>query len=149
MDEIIIPAGDGNTERIGSFTQLPVEGQRFWVSQPASKYIRVAVTIQGAFDRSECLAPHPRVCSWTAEGSCEAIRLAYDGERLVHEIVVPFEKLFNVSAYRLGDCLMFFRAPRTREHYLERAPMLIAAEEYHRGTSKAQAPGYRNPDHEY
>ena len=220
------------------------------ISAEVLKYNRVAVVIQGIFDRSECLSPHPRVRSWTAEGFREAIQLVYDGEGLVHgeapdfeayvqrcnasitecsvlvgqqrawqeretkkecdrldrdrrsstqtyrpklhtdygdpgpgylalpesisrnratftwfkerrsrnghflpllaaKIVVPFDKLFNVTAYRLGDYLMFFRDPRTRERYLEWAPMLIAAEEYHRGTKSAQEPGYRDPNHEY
>ncbi|WP_178125758.1 hypothetical protein [Pseudomonas sp. EMN2] len=220
------------------------------ISDEVQKFNRVAVIIQGIFDRSECLVPHPRVRSWTAEGFREAIQLVYDGDGLVHgeapdfrayvqrcntsitsasvlvgqehawqeretkkecdridrdrrsssqtyrpklhtnygdpgpgylalpesisgkratftwfkerlsrngqfmpliaaKVVVPFDKLFNVSAYQLGDYLMFFRDPRTRERYLEWAPMLIAAEEYHRGTKKAQAPGYRDPNHEY
>ena len=49
------------------------------------------------------------------------------------KIVVPVAKLFNVSAYKLGDYKQFFADPRTREDYLAWAPLLIAAEEYHVG----------------
>lgn len=44
---------------------------------------------------------------------------------------VPADKLFNVSAYTPGDCRQFYRDPRTRAEYLQWAPLLIAAEEFH------------------
>ena len=44
---------------------------------------------------------------------------------------------------------MFFRDPHTREHYLEWAPMLIAAEEYHHCIQKAQEPEYIDLIHEH
>lgn len=47
-------------------------------------------------------------------------------------LTVPESKLFNISAYKKGDYLQFFRDPRTREQYLKWAPMLMTAEEYHR-----------------
>jgi len=49
---------------------------------------------------------------------------------------VPADKLFNVSAYKIGDYKQFFLDPRTRAEYLRWAPMLLAAEEYHAGTKK-------------
>ncbi|MFL1449234.1 hypothetical protein ACI77O_12635 [Pseudomonas tritici] len=55
-------------------------------------------------------------------------------------IKVPLDKLFNVSAYKLGDYLKFFTDPRTRSKYLEWAPMLLSAEDYHRGKLEAQQP---------
>lgn len=55
-------------------------------------------------------------------------------------IKVPFDKLFNVSAYKLGDYKRFFTDPRTRARYLQWAPMLLSAEDYHRGKLKAQEP---------
>ena len=45
-------------------------------------------------------------------------------------------RLFNVSAYKPGDFHMFFDDPRTREEYLEWAPLLLSAEEYHAGRMK-------------
>lgn len=56
-------------------------------------------------------------------------------------ISVPYDKLFNISAYKPGDFQQFFRDPRTRGRYLQWAPMLLAAEDYHAGLRKAQMPG--------
>ena len=41
------------------------------------------------------------------------------------------ELLFNVSAYTPGDYKMFFSDPRTRAKYLQWAPFMLAAEDYH------------------
>lgn len=49
------------------------------------------------------------------------------------QITVPKAKLFNVSAYKLGDFKQFYQDPRTRAKYLQWAPLLIAAEEWHAG----------------
>lgn len=48
-------------------------------------------------------------------------------------ITVSAHDLFNVSAYRMGDYLQFFKDPRTRAKYLKWAPLLMAAEDYHAG----------------
>lgn len=48
-------------------------------------------------------------------------------------ISVPADKLFNISAYKLGDYKQFFNDPRTRRSYLQWAHMLLTAEEYHSG----------------
>ena len=37
--------------------------------------------------------------------------------------------MFNVSAYKKGDYLQFFKDPRTRQEYLKWAPYLLAAED--------------------
>lgn len=55
-------------------------------------------------------------------------------------IRLPLDKLFNVSAYRPGDFRKFFKDPRTRARYLEWAPMLLSAEEFHAGNLKATQP---------
>ncbi len=55
------------------------------------------------------------------------------GDLIPTSITVPDEKLFNVSAYKLGDYKQFFQDPRTRAEYLQWAPMLLMAEEYHAG----------------
>lgn len=204
------------------------------VSDEVKKYNRVAVIIQGLFDRSDILAPHKPVRSWTPQGFFEAIELIYDGMGLTYgeppsfeefrlkcnasidensiltgqvlswrvreaeiecrridnnwrcnsqtfrpkefepmgdpgpgrlarpskvmkrakkvvftwmrdrrtnsrwneppikaTITVPFESLFNISAYKQGDYKVFFRDPRTREKYLQWAPLLITAENYY------------------
>lgn len=55
------------------------------------------------------------------------------GDLIPTSITVSDEKLFNVSAYKLGDYKQFFQDPRTRAEYLQWAPMLLMAEEYHVG----------------
>lgn len=49
------------------------------INAEIQKYNRVAVIIQGLFDRSPILHPHPPVQTWTAEGFNRAIELVYDG----------------------------------------------------------------------
>lgn len=60
-------------------------------------------------------------------------------------IKLPLDKLFNVSAYKLGDFRQFFIDPRTRAKYLEWAPMLLSAEEYHLGKLEASQPVHEAP----
>lgn len=55
------------------------------------------------------------------------------GDPLPTRVAVPSDCLFNVSAYKPGDYLQFFRDPRTRAQYLKWANMLLTAEEYHAG----------------
>lgn len=43
----------------------------------------------------------------------------------------PFEHLTCIDAYTPGDFHMFFDDPRTRGNYLEWAPILLAAEDWH------------------
>lgn len=57
------------------------------------------------------------------------------GDTVNCNLSVPTGDLFNVSAYKPGDYLRFFSDPRTREHYLRWAPLLLAAEDYHAGKS--------------
>lgn len=65
------------------------------------------------------------------------------------KIAVPFDKLFNVSAYKPGDFIQFFKDPRTRHLYLKWAPMLLAAEDYYAGKLKAQMPGHMDAKANY
>jgi hypothetical protein len=55
------------------------------------------------------------------------------GDPIHTSIVVPADRLFNVSAYQLGDYRQFFQDSRTRAAYLKWAPLLLAAEEYQAG----------------
>ena len=55
------------------------------------------------------------------------------GDPMPASIQVPEEKLFNISAYKPGDFLLFFQDPRTREKYLQWTELLLTAEEYHAG----------------
>lgn len=56
-----------------------------------------------------------------------------DSELLTSRIKVPRAKLFNVDAYTPGDYRMFFKDPRTRAAYLQWAPFLLTAEDWHAG----------------
>ncbi|WP_298151162.1 hypothetical protein [Flavobacterium sp.] len=60
----------------------------------------------------------------------------YRGDNILTSLSVPADKLFNVSAYRPGDYLQFYRDSRTRAAYLKWAPMLLAAEEYYAGNTR-------------
>lgn len=55
------------------------------------------------------------------------------GDPIHTSIIVPADRLFNVSAYQLGDYRQFFQDSRTRADYMKWAPLLLAAEEYHAG----------------
>lgn len=199
-------------------------------------YNRIALIVQGLYDRSPVLHPHAPVRIWTAEGFKAAVELVYDGGDTIHHgdapdfevyrqrcnqslgpdsitigqddfwqekeaekenarrsgrqydldrykptgnpgpgylarihhwgrknrkatfrwsrqrqyyggyfsktrpgdpmpctIMVAEDRLFNVSAYKLGDYKRFFEDPRSRAQYLKWAPALLAAEEFHAG----------------
>jgi len=51
------------------------------------------------------------------------------------KVVCDADDLLNVSAYTPGDFRQFFDDPRTRAEYLEWAPLLLMAEEYHAGNA--------------
>ena len=59
------------------------------------KYNRVALIIQGLFDRSDVLHPHPPVKTWSQEGFAAAIELVYDGTGVLHYAEAP-----DFEAYR-------------------------------------------------
>jgi hypothetical protein len=65
------------------------------VAERIKEYNRVALIIQGLFDRSETLNPHPKVRSWTAEGFASAITLVYDGSS-----ILPYGEAPDFEAYR-------------------------------------------------
>lgn len=48
--------------------------------------------------------------------------------------------LLNVDAYTPGDFHIFFDDPRTRLDYLQWAPLLLEAEEYHAGNREVEGP---------
>lgn len=57
-------------------------------------------------------------------------------EPLPTQFRCPTSKLLCVDAYTPGDYKMFFADPRLRERYLEWAPFMLAAEDYHAGKLK-------------
>lgn len=66
-----------------------------------------------------------RAASWRSTG---------DGVRCT--ITVPARELLNISAYRPGDYKRFYADPRTRSQYLQWAPLMLVAEDYHAGKIK-------------
>lgn len=62
------------------------------------------------------------------------------GERkpVKRSITVPSDRLLNVSAYRPGDYLQFYADPRTRADYIQWAPLLLAAEDWHAQQGEAR-----------
>lgn len=65
------------------------------LSAEIQQYNRIAVLIQGLFDRSEVLHPHPRVQTWTASGFDAAITLVYDATDVLENGEAP-----DFEAYR-------------------------------------------------
>lgn len=55
------------------------------------------------------------------------------GEELTVTFTCETKHVLNVSAYTPGDYKIFYADPRTRADYLEWAPLLLAAEDWHAG----------------
>jgi hypothetical protein len=91
----------------------------------------------GRLAKMALFKPKSRKATFTWER--EKLRSQYY-EMVSAKITVPLQKLFNVSAYKPGDFRQFFRDPRTRAKYLEWAPMLLTAEEYHAGNLQPNEP---------
>lgn len=66
-------------------------------------YNRIALIVQGLFDRSPILHPHSPVKIWTPEGFEAAVELIYDGSDLLHYGEAPdFEVYRNSCNIQLG-----------------------------------------------
>jgi hypothetical protein len=76
-----------------------------------------------------------------SEGKCSYAwlreRISTDGEPIRTTFTTDASEVLNVSAYKPGDFHKFFDDPRTRADYLQWAPLLLAAEDYHAGTREA------------
>lgn len=68
------------------------------------------------------------VFTWTRSGRGDSI--------VQREVRASSDRLLNVDAYTPGDFRIFFDDPRTREKYLEWAPILLECEEFHAGNRK-------------
>ena len=55
------------------------------INEKVKEYNRVATIIQGLFDRSEALHPHPPVKTWTPQGFAAAITLVYDAKNVLYD----------------------------------------------------------------
>lgn len=65
------------------------------ISDRIQSYNRIAVVIQGLFDRSDVLHPHAGAQIWTPDGFAKAINLIYDGSDALHCGEIP-----DFEAYR-------------------------------------------------
>lgn len=65
------------------------------VEKQVKEFNRIAVIIQGLFDRSEILHPHPPVQSWVPESFARSVRLVYDASYALHDGEKP-----DFEAYR-------------------------------------------------
>lgn len=205
------------------------------------EYNRVAVIIQGLFDRSDILHPHPVVQTWRPDSFARSVKLVYDASLALNDgekpdfeayrarlneslglgsivvgqerywmareadkenarrdrdyrtgapsyrytfyrpnrnpgpgriakiqewkprartavfnwerqarqwrgdpvrctLSVPATAMLNISAYRPGDFKQFFADPRTRAEYLQWAPLLLTAEDWHAGKLREFVP---------
>ncbi len=65
------------------------------LAKDIKQYNKIGLLLQGLFDRSTVLHPHPKAKLWTAEGFDEAIKLIYDKDRALVSGPQP-----NFEAYR-------------------------------------------------
>jgi len=76
-----------------------------------------------------------RRCVYT--WSRDRLRRTWGGSETVQAtFACSADEGLNVDAYKPGDFHQFFDDPRTRADYLQWAPVLLAAEEYHAGNRK-------------
>lgn len=73
------------------------------------------------------------VFRWTRESRNWRVPSWERADEVKCSVTVDAADLFNVSAYKPGDYLRFYRDHRTRQQYLQWAPFLLAAEAYHAG----------------
>jgi hypothetical protein len=77
------------------------------VTDRAKYWNRIALIIQGLFDRSEVLHPHPPVQSWTKEGFDSAIELVYMDRLLTPGDAPDFEAYARRLRFRInGDSVV-------------------------------------------
>lgn len=71
------------------------------VTSQIREYNRIALIIQGLFDRSLVLHPHLPVKSWTPDGFNKAIKLVYDGEMTIYYGDPPDFEAYRAKKNRL------------------------------------------------
>jgi hypothetical protein len=74
--------------------------------------------------------------AWERDGQSNATY----GQKIRAKFTCKVENVFNADGYKPGDFRKFFNDPRTREEYLEWAPLLLEAEEYHAGNREITPP---------
>ncbi|MGE4497552.1 MAG: hypothetical protein AB7E48_06700 [Deferribacterales bacterium] len=84
------------------------------------------------------------VFSWLRKLNCRGWWDTSDPDKRA-TIEIPFNesephRIYNLSNYKKGDFLKFFRDPRTRKEYLEWAPVLLSGEDLVSGRSEYWCP---------
>lgn len=85
------------------------------VLEAAAEHNRVAVVVQGLFDRSMCLHPHPPYRLWTMEGFEQAIELVYDDSKAITSGEAPswsgyleqLAKSIKVGSFTMGQAKLW------------------------------------------
>ncbi len=75
------------------------------IAKRVKYYNRIALIVQGLYDRSPVLNPHPPYQIWKPEGFGQAVKLVYDGTETIHYGEAPdFERyrLKGLSALKAG-----------------------------------------------
>ena len=94
------------------------------IDEQIKKFNRIAVIIQGLFDRSATLHPHPPVQSWTPEGFAAAIKLIYDGSNVLHHGEAPDFEMYRAKCNEsltadsvvIGQQRFFVQRETEKEH---------------------------------
>jgi len=73
------------------------------ISDQVKKFNRIALIIQGIFDRTEMLHPHPPIKTWTVEGFNSAIDLVYDGKNTLYDGDKPDIKAYIKKCNESAD----------------------------------------------
>jgi len=85
--------------------------------------------------------------AWYREGETQETY----GKQIRVRFSCSVDQVLNVDDYKPGDFRQFFADPRTRAEYLEWAPLLLEAEEYHAGNRtvlEPPPPSKQNPSYE-
>lgn len=74
-----------------------------------------------------------RKCTYAWERERQTAHYRGDDSSIRTTFTTEATNVLNIDAYRPGDFHQFFDDPRTRADYLQWAPLLLAAEDYHAG----------------
>lgn len=94
------------------------------IAKQVEDYNRIALVIQGLFDRSHVLHPHPPILIWNPESFQNSIELIYDGSNLLYEGTPPdFEayrnkcnETFATDSISIGQQDFFLRQEAEKEN---------------------------------
>lgn len=112
------------------------------IAKDIAHFNRVALILQGLFDRSACLHPHAPVQTWNAEGFNRAIKLVYDDGLALASADKPDWQAYWArcnASLRVGSMTVGQRKQwreQTREHW--------QSSERHYG-ARARKPGDKGP----